>query len=403
VTYWLNNIQLPGWLSNRSKSERVSIAIENGLVADVIDADSVTFTQQDLVWEGNGKLAISGLSEIHTHLDKTYTRHRLGHIAPGLLNAIEAMQEDKPKWDAEDLLTRMNQGLERAYSNGVIHIRTHIDWFESVPPKAWKLLDDLSIQWKDKIDIERVALIPLPMFEDSDSSMSLAQSIKQSDRSILGAFIHSSNYSESAMENLLAAAKEFNLDLDLHINEELQSADGLVWLANYLNSCDFPGSITCGHACGLHVLSEKELEDVLTTFGRHNITLVALPTTNSLLQDAVTARTPTHRGITLVKEALSSGVDVMFSSDNVADAFCPYGDYNPVSVLKLACITAQLNNPFQQWSQTICSLRPDESLPRSVLIGQPADFIVFDHGNEHIWPEHQQVQVMRNGQWLNDK
>lgn len=403
MTYWLNNIQLPAWLSNRAQNTRVSIAIENGLVKDIVSTDTVTFSQQDSVWEGNGKLAISGLSEIHTHLDKTYARHRMGDIAPGLLNAIEATQQDKLMWDEEDLLARMSQGLKHAYENGVTHIRTHIDWFDLTCPVAWGLVDELSEKWKNKINIERVALIPMPLFEDLDSCMSLARHVARSDLTLLGAFIHSSNYSEVAMENLFAAAKEFNLDLDLHINEELQSAEGLLWLADYLNNQGFPCSITCGHACGLHVLSESEQRRVLGVLAKHDVTLVALPTTNLLLQDAETDITPIHRGVTIVKEALSCGVDVMFSSDNVADAFCPYGDYNPVSVLKLACLTAQLDSPFEKWSQTICSLKPNKRSLHSVLIGQPADFIIFDHNNVHIWPEYQQIQVMRNGQWSSEK
>jgi len=343
MAVWLNNIQLPVWLSNLAENAKVSVRIENGVVTDVVNSDDAILSSQDSVWQGNGRLAISGLSEMHTHLDKTYTRHRLGRIKPGLLSAIEAMEKDKQEWDLADLQIRMHQGLERAFLNGVTHMRTHIDWSGTTPPLAWQLFDDLSMQWRHNIHLERVALIPLPLFGDIHNSRTLAESIKQSDKAILGAFIHSSNYSESAMENLFTVATEFELDLDLHINEELQSADGLVWLADYLNrEGGFQGSMTCGHACGLHVLSDEQVSGILTTFAKHNVTIVALPTTNLLLQDAVTGVTPTQRGITVVKEAVAHNVRVMFSSDNVADAFCPYGDYNPISVLKLACMASQL-------------------------------------------------------------
>ncbi|MEX3073348.1 amidohydrolase family protein [Vibrio alginolyticus] len=400
MTYWMNNVVLPKWLSGHAKSERVSIAIEDGIVTAVVPSDSLIVNEHDPIWEGGGKLVISGLCEMHTHLDKTYTRHRMGGIEPGLLNAIQAMEADKRNWHGVDLLPRMQQALERAYINGVTKMRTHIDWFDLTQPLAWQILDELSTQWRNKIEIERVALIPLTTFENVDIALTIADSIKQSQNSLLGAFIHSSNFSPSAMSNLLAIANQFELDLDLHINEELNSADGLVWLAEYLNTHSFNQKITCGHACGLHALNSDEVKYILSTFAKHKVTIIALPTTNLLLQDAVTDATPSHRGITLVKEALNSGVDVMFSSDNVADAFCPYGDYNPVSVLKLACITSQLDNPFEDWSQAISTIKPDSASPHSVLIGQPADFVVFDHGNIHIWPEHQHVQIMRKGQWL---
>lgn len=403
MTYWLNNIKLPKWLSNLPEDCFASIAIEDGVVTNVVATDNVQFSEKDIVWQGHRRLVVSGLSEIHLHLDKTYTRHRLGNIEPGLLNAIEAMKSDKQNWNNEDLLQRMTQALELLYVNGVIHARTHIDWLEMTPPPAWQIVDELAIKWRNRIHIERVALIPLTMFEDADSAMQMARTVKQNDHSLLGAFIHSSNYSQTSMENLLAAAAELHLDLDLHINEELQSADGLVWLAEYLDKHGFSGAITCGHSCGLHVLNASELERVLSIYAKHDVTLVALPTTNLLLQDADTARTPIHRGLTKVKEAEALGVNVMFSSDNVADAFCPYGNYNPISVLKLASFTAQLDMPFEKWSQTICRLKPLKDSQRSVLIGQPADFIIFEQSNVHVWPEHHSVQVMRNGQWLNEK
>ncbi len=403
MTYWLNNIQLPQWLSNTPQGTCVSVAINDGVVTHVVPESEVEISEHDSIWEGNGRLVVSGLSEIHIHLDKTYTRHRLGYIGPGLLNAIEAMKSDSQNWNAEDLLQRMTQALEQLYANGVTHVRTHIDWIELTSPAAWLIVDDLMKQWRGKIDIERVALIPLTMFENTELAMHIARSVEQSEHSLLGAFIHSSNYSHTSMENLFSIASELNLDLDLHINEELQSADGLVWLADYLDKYGFSGSITCGHACGLHALGSSEQIRVLRIFARHDVTLVALPTTNLLLQDADIGRTPTHRGLTMVKEAKAEKVDVMFSSDNVADAFCPYGDYNPISVLKLASVTAQLDMPFENWSQTICRLKPIKDSPRSVLIGQPADFILFEQSNVHVWPEHRDVQVMRKGKWLNEK
>lgn len=279
MTYWMNNVILPKWLSGRAKSERVSVAIEDGLVTAIVRTDDLLVNEHDPVWEGDGKLVISGLCEMHTHLDKTYTRHRLGDIKPGLLNAIQAMDTDKRNWNGVDLLPRMQQALERAYINGVTKMRTHIDWFDLTQPLAWQILDDLSTQWRNKIEIERVALIPLPTFENVDIAMTIAALIKQSQNSLLGAFIHSSNFSPSAMSNLLAIANEFELDLDLHINEELHSADGLVWLAEYLNNHSFNQKITCGHACGLHALNSDEVEYILSTFAKHKVTIVALPTT----------------------------------------------------------------------------------------------------------------------------
>lgn len=398
MAFWLHQLQLPSWLSGKKAGCQVSVRIEQGMVSDIVESEIVEFSEKDTVWNGKGRLALSGLSELHTHLDKTYTRERLGHVGPGLLNAIEAMRGDQINWTEKDLSTRIEMALAQAYHQGVTHIRTHIDWTEYEVPQAWSILTDKMSEWCERIHVERVALIPLALFSDYSRAEVIARQVSESKAGILGGFVHSSNFDAAALDNLFSLASKFNLAVDLHIDEEIEAANGLRWLAKYLRTNASNLSITCGHACGLHTLGKEEVSTILAIFAQHKVRIVALPTTNLLLQDAKTGVTPTHRGITQVKEAKHHGVTVMFSSDNVADAFCPYGDYDPVAILRLSGMLAQLETPFESWSSSITYLQPQ--IGTSPLIDTPADFVIFDHGNVHLWPEYRTKTIMRAGQWL---
>ena len=98
------------------------------------------------------------------------------------------------------------------------------------------------------------------------------------------------------MENLLRSATRWRLDLDLHIDEELSdNPRGLAWLAEYLSRHAFPGRLCCSHGCALACGSEEQAEKILRQLAAHSVTLIALPMTNLLLQDAVTGRTPRRR------------------------------------------------------------------------------------------------------------
>jgi len=141
----------------------------------------------------------------------------------------------------------------------------------------------------------------------------------------------------------------------------------------------------------------------LDAVARAPITLVTLPVTNLLLQDAATGRTPRTRGLTLVKEARSRGIPVLIASDNVQDPFCPVGSYDPLEALMLGVPAAQLETPFDTWSEALCRAdwlrRGPATLP--LAVGAPADLVVFAAADRWGFPSRTQPRVvLRQGQPL---
>lgn len=143
-----------------------------------------------------------------------------------------------------------------------------------------------------------MALIPLPLFRELAQAEAIARTVANSgERCLLGGFIHSSNWDAAAMENLLCSAARWDLDLDLHIDEELSEvSQGLTWLADHLSRHPFPGHICCSHGCALAAGSDEQAAPILRQLAAHGVTLIALPMTNLLLQDATFGRTPRQRG-----------------------------------------------------------------------------------------------------------
>ncbi|ORJ26520.1 amidohydrolase family protein [Rouxiella badensis] len=340
------------------------------------------------LWNLGGALVLPGLIEPHAHLDKTFTLTRSRPQGPGLLAAIEAMHQDRQHWTPQDLRQRALRGLTWAAAHGVTHLRTHIDWFDPTPPVAWHEMAALA---PTGLTLERVALAPLTLFTDVNSADAIARAVAQSgDSCLLGGFIHSSNWNPSAMANLMESAARWRLNLDLHIDEELsERANGLVWLADYLSRHDFPGHICCSHGCALASGSEQQAQQVLAELAKHRVTLIALPMTNLLLQDAVVGRTPRQRGITRLKEAQTAGIPTLLGCDNVQDAFCPAGSYDPLDTLSCALFSAQLNQVFDQQSRLICDLgaltgAKAQSSPLNA--GSAANLVIFPGSDSVTWP-----------------
>ncbi len=120
------------------------------------------------------------------------------------------------------------------------HLRSHIDWFTADAPDAWQEIARLDTVG---ITLERVALVPLTLFRDPADAGAIARTVATSGEGcLLGCFIHSSNWDAAAMANLLDSAARWELDLDLHIDEELSEvSQGLTWLADHLSRHPFPG------------------------------------------------------------------------------------------------------------------------------------------------------------------
>jgi cytosine deaminase len=363
-------LRLPG-VGVAGLAGRHDIVVKDGVVADVVPAGPA-------VVETGAGFVTPLLADAHVHLDKTHTiaRIRAGSPAPieSLFDAIALMEEDRPNWTAADIRVRASRALEAAFAHGVGVVRSHVDWVSPDMPAAWPVLCELRKEWKGRVDLQIAALLRGDLVPEAGAE--IAAQVRR-DEAVFGAFFYRNADLATKVGTMFALAAHHDLKLDFHVDEGLErEADGLSLIIDATARFGMAGRVLCGHACSLSLRSEDEVKRIVDAGARAGVGLVVLPTTNLHLQDRGTGRTPRLRGLAPLKEARAAGMDVMIASDNVGDAFYPYGDYDPLSVLRLAVPVAHLEP--DAWLDSITSLPArwcGSDLAMPIAKGMPADFI----------------------------
>lgn len=355
----LESVAFPG------RAQPVDIAVAGGLIEAI-----------EPVAGGPKGVVLPLMADIHVHLDKAYTIERTNGPVDGLFDAIELMARDKRHWTADDIRARAGRALEAAYHNGVHAMRSHVDWNESAIPVAWSVLNELRQEWRGRLELQLSSLCPADLLPDAAGE--IAGRVRR-DGGVFGAFFYRNADLPAKVDLAFRIAVEKGLSLDFHVDEGLDvEADGFSEIVAATLRYGMAGKVVCGHACSLSLRDEETLARTLAAAAEAGVALTALPTTNLYLQDRVGGRSPRRRGIAPIKEARAAGMTVMLGVDNCRDAFYPYGDYDPLAVLRLAAIAAHIEPT--EWLDAITDLPASfcGASAKRIAVGEAADFIWFE-------------------------
>ncbi|MGJ7544960.1 amidohydrolase family protein [Variovorax sp. LT1R16] len=346
---------------------------------------------------------ISAPVDAHVHLDKNYTVQEVGAAQGDLFTAIRRMNAHRAGWTAETLRPRMERALQEAWRSGTRALRTHLDWVEPEAPVALGVVEALREAWQDRVALQFVSLTPLDVFADAAAGERIAQDVKRAG-GVLGAFVYRNENLAPTLGRVFELAQRHGLALDFHVDEGLDvEATGLRTIAELAIQQGGGLPVVCGHACSLAMQSDADAAHTLALCTQAGLHLIALPTTNLYLQGAWD-RTPVARGITRIREAATHGVRASLATDNVQDAFYPYGGYDLLETFGLGVQVAHLA-PALDWLDTI-TLNPARALGLAwdgrIAAGCPADLLLLAATDEHelLDPRGRRRTVIRAGRTL---
>jgi cytosine/creatinine deaminase len=286
-----------------------------------------------IVLDAEGRIAVPGFVEPHIHLDKALISERAPvNLSGTLTEAIEILWKIKRNYAVDEIAERASRILARAIENGISRLRTHVDVDPIGGTRPAEGLIQARDRFRELIDIQIVAF-PQEGIVKSPGTEGLMRRVMKLGVDVVGGMPFneaSPGDSRRHIEIVFDTAKEFNADIDMHVDEtDDPFARTLEVLAELTIVNDWQGRVTAGHTCALASYPRDYADHVIARLKEARINMIANPATNLMLQGRLDDY-PKRRGVTQVKELLAAGVNVACGQDCVHDTFYPFGQNDPL-------------------------------------------------------------------------
>jgi cytosine deaminase len=386
-----------------SDGSHVDVYVSAGIIEKTTPHEPDTTTNsQDT--DAKGQLLLPTLAEPHAHLDKAFLAERMHNQTGDLLGAIHAVHENAHTLTFDDIVERATRAVNIYLKNGTTRIRTHADTFDGSTLQV-RALRQVANNFRDLCDIEICALVQWPLTgKEGKPSRLLAERARADGADLIGGCPHLDTDPSQANKVFLSLAKDLDCDLDLHVDETLNT--GMLSLRDLakrvVNKAPSFG-VTASHCVSLGMQSAKVQKQVSQLVAEADIAIVTLPQTNLYLQGREHP-SAMPRALTALAALRTAGVTVLAGGDNLQDPFNPLGRADPLEAAGLLVSAGHYfpEDAFDAVSSTVHG-RLSGELP-FLTPGANAHFILTPARSvrEFIAFDNQPRSVFRHGTLLHE-
>lgn len=307
--------------------ETADILIRNGRI-DAIGPNLVADGVE--VEDGAGRIAIPGLVDAHTHLDKSllgYPWYR-NEVGPRLIDKIDNERAVKREYGLDAHVQSMRQSLQSA-SYGTTLIRTHVDVDTDQGVAAIEGVLETRRQLEGVVEIEIVAfpqsgLMRRPgTLEHLDKAMALGADL-------VGGLdpCGMDRDPRAHLDAIFAIAEKYGKGIDIHLHENAElGAFSMEMIFERIRAHSMQGKVAVSHAFCL-AASDWNMTQVLID-------------TCAELDIPILTTAPPSRDVPSLKRLHAAGVRFGAGVDGFRDTWGPYGNGD---MLERAMLLGMKNN-----------------------------------------------------------
>jgi cytosine/creatinine deaminase len=305
------------------------------------------------VIDAEGRAVLPGFVEPHLHLDKALLYRRQPARDGTLAEAIRLTGQLKAEQDRDDVLERSRAVLDMAVAHGTVAIRAHPD----VDPIQGLLGVETALalreEYRELLDLEAVAF-PQEGIVKAPGTLGLMEEALRMGASVVGGCPYNEPSADDTRRHIdivFELAQRFDVPVDMHADFADDAGDQRYRAAGYIAEkaieLGWQGRVSLGHVTSLAALTREEAMPVVERLRDAQVTIVTLPATDLYLGGRGDERNQ-RRGLTPVHLLRDSGVNVTFSSNNVRNAFTPFGKADMLQIGNLLAHAAQFGTPHSQ-------------------------------------------------------
>ncbi len=363
----------------------MDIGITGGRIAVI---EEVIDKQGDQEIDAEGRVALPGFIEPHLHLEKAFVHRRLPARSGTLDEAIRVTGILKAKQQREDVLERSRRVLDMAVRNGTVLVRAHPDVDPIQGLIGVETALELKDEYRDLLDLQIVAFPQEGLLKTSGAVELMEQALAMGADVVGGCPYNELNWDDTRahIDKVFDLALENDLDVDMHADFADDTQDKRFAAAEYIArktiEVGYQGRVALGHMTSLGALTPELAKPVIDLLREADIHVITLPATDIYLGGRKDESKP-RRGLTPVRALHAAGVNVAYSSNNIRNAFTPFGKADPLQIGNLLAHIVQFGTPEHQLevlkmgtsnAARAVGLADDYGL----AVGKPADLMILD-------------------------
>lgn len=296
------------FLNARLPDGRVrDLAVRDGRFVAAADA---SFERVDLA----GLTVLPGLVDGHIHLDKSFVGDRWRPHEPASSLRGRLAVEKRLLAEAPPVADRAEALIAQAHSYGTIAMRSHVDVDATTGLTSLHAVMAAREKWKGRVEIELVAFPQAGVVSCPGTAELLEAAIAEGAEVVGG--IDPTTLDGAADEQLdvvFGIAERRGAKIDIHLHEPgVLGVEQLNRIAGRTMAADLQGRVAVSHAYALGEVALDLAARTAETLARAGV--------------AIMTNAPGGRPFPPVGLLRAAGVRVFSGSDNIRDAWWPYGE-----------------------------------------------------------------------------
>ncbi|MGB3773622.1 MAG: amidohydrolase family protein [Leeuwenhoekiella sp.] len=354
------------------------VKIESDFQEFSTDNQKVSTNQK--IYDAEGQFVCSGFYESHIHLDKACILDRCDIQEGTLDEAVNETGKAKKDFTEDDVFERASRVIEMAIKKGTIGLRTFVETDAKTELRAFNAIKKARDAYAFAIDIEICAFAQEGLTQHKETQELLEKALSDG-ADLVGGCPYKDEDPERHIEMIFDLAEKFNVNVDFHADFDLDPQNSSIpKIVDQTIARNYQGRVSIGHVTKLAAMSPAERERMATLLQKADITLTVLPATDIFLNGRDYDKL-IPRGMVNADFLSEIGVNTTISSNNILNAFTPYGD---ASLLRMANMYAnlaqvskddQMKDVYDMITKNAAKLLNKQT---EIKLGAPANLVIFE-------------------------